>query len=81
VDWLFALAVVVAVGFVAWDCFVRGRRGAALAAGVVAMLVLAGGGIARAVDAPAPLALTALLVGGVLCIFAERIDATGGHHR
>lgn len=48
--WVFLAVVVIAVAFVFWDMFIRGKKGPALAWSVAAMITLSAGGVAQGAE-------------------------------
>jgi hypothetical protein len=71
--WLFGVIALVAILFVLWDGFVRGRQGPALILGAMAALVLVVTGVAKGADARGPWPLIGLIVGFVLLLVAEAL--------
>jgi len=63
---ILGLIVLAAVAILAWDVFLRGRRGRAIAWSVAAMLALGAAAIAGGADVDEPWPLIGLIVGMVL---------------
>lgn len=79
--WVFLAVAIIAIAFVSWDIFLRGKRGTALAWSVTSMLTFSVAGIAQGAEAPGPWPLIGFLVGGVLFVVSERHTDTSRRSR